>query len=601
MHRRLLSSVAPSVRARLWFLVAIVAVPAALLSSWLIFDSYHNERRAMERHLLEAARAVSLQLDAELRERIATLRGLARSTPLERSDLIAFRARAQRLVPGLDEWVILADMSGRVLVDTRLSAEAKPLPILVTPEMKTALAAGRPFASDLIVSDREPRYFVFVAIPAATGDGRAGFLGVAMQPGALTAALLRNRIPNQEVLALMDRERTVMARSRGGDQFIGRKATTNVQEAVGRMTEGVIDSVTLDGHPSIAAFRVLENGWSVVVGGHKAELFEQAKQRLGVVLVVALLVGAGALGLALWVSRMTERVARHVLLDTQALARGERVDVRHTGIREADIVSRALSQTSRELAARQEALARARDEALAASRAKDEFLAALSHELRTPLNPVLLLASEAARDRSFPPEVRELLATIEKNVLQEARLIDDLLDLTRIGSGKLSLELQAIELEPIVCDAMENLRPLIGEKRLDVRLRLAAERAKVRGDGVRLHQIFNNVLGNAVKFTPEAGIVIVATRLDPAAGTVCVEISDSGIGMTADELARIFRKFAQGDHARNGRHSRFGGLGLGLAITRSLVEMHGGTIEAASAGPGKGSTFIIRLPIERTT
>jgi signal transduction histidine kinase len=191
-----------------------------------------------------------------------------------------------------------------------------------------------------------------------------------------------------------------------------------------------------------------------------------------------------------------------------------------------------------------------------------------------------------------------MFAGIEKNVMQEARLIDDLLDLTRIASGKLSLQLQTLEFDAAVNEAVDSLQSRAAEKKIELRRRLAAGDARVRGDGVRLHQVLANILGNAVKFTPERGIIMVTTRLNHAQNLASVEIADSGIGMTAEEVARIFERFAQGDHAREASRSRYGGLGLGLAIARSLAELHGGGIAATSAGVGRGSVFTIWLPLE---
>jgi signal transduction histidine kinase len=248
---------------------------------------------------------------------------------------------------------------------------------------------------------------------------------------------------------------------------------------------------------------------------------------------------------------------------------------------------------------RQAALLQARDDALGASRAKDEFLAALSHELRTPLNPVLLLASDAAHDPEYPAAVRELFATIEKNVMQEVRLIDDLLDITRIVAGKISLRKELVCFDAAVREAVEVVGPSAVEKRLRVELALGAEGVMVLADSVRLQQVFTNLLGNAVKFTPEGGTLQVRTQVDRATRGVDLEIIDSGIGMTAQELLRVFERFAQGDHARSARHSRYGGLGLGLTISRSLVESHGGRIAAMSPGPGAGSTFRVWLPLSR--
>lgn len=244
-------------------------------------------------------------------------------------------------------------------------------------------------------------------------------------------------------------------------------------------------------------------------------------------------------------------------------------------------------------------LKRARDEAVAASRAKDDFLAALSHELRTPLNPVLLLASDAAEDTDLPPAVREKFEAIRKNVNLEARLIDDLLDLTRIARGKLRLEQRPCEVQTTLRDAIENVRPELEGKHQELVVDADPIAGVVWGDAVRLQQVFWNVLKNAVKFTPEHGrIEVTVRRAEPE--RILVSVKDSGVGMTPEEIKRAFLAFSQGDHATPGIGShRFGGLGLGLAITKTLVEMHGGQIRAQSEGHDRGATFEVELPLAR--
>ncbi|HWA08908.1 MAG TPA: PAS domain S-box protein [Opitutaceae bacterium] len=244
-------------------------------------------------------------------------------------------------------------------------------------------------------------------------------------------------------------------------------------------------------------------------------------------------------------------------------------------------------------------LKRARDEALAASQAKDEFLAALSHELRTPLNPVLLLASNAASSPDLPPSVRADFNVIHKNVALEARLIDDLLDLTRITHGKLKLDQHRCDLHVVLRDAIANVQADLTEKKLELSLGFKAKECIVLGDSVRLQQVFWNILKNAVKFTPEGGRIAIETQ-SSREGIVTAKIADTGIGMTPAEIDRVFMAFTQGDHAIGGSAShRFGGLGLGLAITKMLVEMHGGQVRAASTGRDQGSTFTIELPLCR--
>ena len=262
----------------------------------------------------------------------------------------------------------------------------------------------------------------------------------------------------------------------------------------------------------------------------------------------------------------------------------------------------ALLDSNNELEARvrerTDELAFARDRALAASRAKDDFLATLSHELRTPLSPVLLLASEGAANAELSPEVRADFATIAENVALEARLIDDLLDVTRIVRGKLSLDLRPVDLHAALQAAVAMVQAELREKNVSLTLQLEAGSQPMLGDDVRLKQIFWNIIKNAVKFTPHGGAIVVETRAEPDGSRLSIRFTDTGLGMTAGEIARAFDAFSQGDHASPGAPRVFGGLGLGLAISRQLVELHAGSITAASAGRNQGTTFRIELPLQ---
>ena len=273
----------------------------------------------------------------------------------------------------------------------------------------------------------------------------------------------------------------------------------------------------------------------------------------------------------------------HVVYEPERSAQGEVIGV----------VAVISDVTSRKQA--EQELERARDEALAASRAKDDFLAALSHELRTPLNPVLLLASDAAQNPAFPPEVRADFEVILKNTMLEARLIDDLLDITRITHGKLAIDRRPVNVHRLLEEAVTTIRSEIAEKHIQLVLALDANEHEIIGDAVRLQQIFWNVLKNAVKFSERDGRIRVQTAR--RSGGLRVTIQDNGLGMTRAELERVFTPFVQGEHANETGRPKFGGLGLGLAITRTLVEMHGGTIRGESAGRGEGTAFVIDLPL----
>jgi signal transduction histidine kinase len=248
----------------------------------------------------------------------------------------------------------------------------------------------------------------------------------------------------------------------------------------------------------------------------------------------------------------------------------------------------------RDLLAREQA---ARAQAEAANKAKDHFLATLSHELRTPLNPVLMTVSAMQTDPSLPPRFQEDVDLVRRNVELESKLIDDLLDLTRIARGKLELNPEAVDLHAVLEHAMETCcEEDARRKRLKISSDLAATRRFVWGDSARLSQVFWNLLKNAVKFTPEGGSVGLRSWDDADGHTIVVEVTDTGIGIEPDAAARIFDAFEQ---ESRGITRRFGGLGLGLAICKALVDLHGGTIAVTSEGKGRGAAFTVRLATVR--
>lgn len=247
----------------------------------------------------------------------------------------------------------------------------------------------------------------------------------------------------------------------------------------------------------------------------------------------------------------------------------------------------------------EQALMQAKTAAESANRSKDDFLAALSHELRTPLNPVLLIASDAATNMELPAETRAHFDMIRRNVELEARLIDDLLDLTRITRGKLSLDKRPLDVRAVLHDTIAIVQADVDKKKIALIFNVGTDEHTISGDAVRLQQIFWNVLKNAVKFTPGGGRVVVEICQRPESGNVAVTITDTGIGLTPDEIENIFNAFAQGDHAGTNSSHRFGGLGLGLTISKMLVELHSGAIRATSLGRDQGATFTMEFPAHK--
>ena len=284
-----------------------------------------------------------------------------------------------------------------------------------------------------------------------------------------------------------------------------------------------------------------------------------------------------------------EGIIRQVHLRTSPMLSPQGELIGHVGTVE-DMTDRKQAEEARTQFIREQA---ARQEAEAANRMKDEFLATLSHELRTPLNSVLGWA-RLLRTRSFDEATTaRALETIERNAKSQAQLIEDILDVSRIIRGKLHLNLRPINLLPVIEAAIDAVRPMAEAKSIQLEQVLDPSVGRITGDQDRLQQIVWNLLTNAIKFTPEGGKVEV--RSFRTGGKIQIQVSDTGIGISSDFLPYVFDRFRQADSTTTRAQ---GGLGLGLAIVRNLVELHGGKVFADSAGEGQGSTFTVELPLQ---
>jgi PAS domain S-box-containing protein len=253
-------------------------------------------------------------------------------------------------------------------------------------------------------------------------------------------------------------------------------------------------------------------------------------------------------------------------------------------------VARDISERKRA----EEKLHEAKISAERANQAKDDFMAVLSHELRTPLTPALAAASYLAEHEDLPPQLREEVTAIRRNVQFEARLIDDLLDLTRITRGKLQLHPEAVDAHRLVQNALTIVHEDIARKGLDVATDLGATEHHVWADPIRIQQVFWNLLNNAVKFTPKGGQIRIRTW--NVEGRLAFEITDTGVGIEPEHQTRIFNAFEQGEASII---RQFGGLGLGLAISQTLLKLHGGTVNVQSDGKNCGARFTVTLDLLR--
>lgn len=264
-------------------------------------------------------------------------------------------------------------------------------------------------------------------------------------------------------------------------------------------------------------------------------------------------------------------------------------------IRYAIVQSRAAAELERKVQERTDALARANEALREADRRKDEFLALLAHELRNPLTPILNALEILRLANDTGDTVRRQRERMERQVAQLKRLVEDLLDVSRLTTGKLRLTTEPLVAQEVVETAIDMSRSQLEAAKLELVVNVPAEPVVLHGDRVRLTQVFCNVLNNAAKFTDPGGQVTVTVV--PHAGRVTVTIRDTGVGIPTSVLPNLFALFTQVDRTLNRTQV---GLGIGLALVRRLVEMHGGTVAAHSDGPGTGATFTVHLPIARS-
>lgn len=254
--------------------------------------------------------------------------------------------------------------------------------------------------------------------------------------------------------------------------------------------------------------------------------------------------------------------------------------------------ARQAEEALRDALTREQAL---RGAAEAANRAKDEFLATLSHELRSPLGAILTWVSLMRAGRLDPAHSQRAIEAIERNTRLQMRMIEDLLDVSRIVSGKMELDIGLVDLGTVLEAALESVRPAAAAKGITIESSVDPALGPVSGDALRLQQVIGNLLSNSIKFTPRSGKL--QLRLRSEDGQAELQVSDTGQGIDAATLPHVFERFRQQDSTSTRAE---GGLGLGLAIVRHFVELHNGTVQAKSPGPGQGATFIVRLPLVKS-
>jgi signal transduction histidine kinase len=597
---RPVSRISVPLRTALTLAVIVTTVSFGAFAAWVLVSMWERQRTVVERQNLEFARAVSVAIDQTVEKAVTALSVLASLDALDDDDLREFRELARRRVPRQEGWhaVLLASPSAQVLFNTAAHFVDAPSQ-LPSDWARAVIASGKPEVSNLAADPGVPGHFFIVAVPVVRQGSLRYVLAAKLRREVLSDVLHQQHVPPNGVVTLLDRNVRVMARTRGEQEFVGGPPSPGFQNAVARMHEGSWRETLLEGmHAYASLSRSSVTGWTVGVGVPTEEIDGPIRRDLRFL---------GSLGIALLAlgclaSMMFARSIVPALTDASgaasALARGDAM-VEHpsriaeiqdlfAGLRRAEQI---LATRERERDAALRAEQEAREEAERANRVKDEFLMTVSHELRTPLTAITGWARMLHNGDVRPEQRARAVETIDRNARSLMVLVDDLIDVARFASGKLRLDIRPVDIVSVVEAVIASVQPAAAAKRIDLRTSYDPDAGAALVDEGRLQQIVWNLVMNAVKFTPAGGHVDVSVWRRSSA--IEFVVSDSGPGISAELMPFVFDPFRQG----NAGTSRDGGLGLGLAIVRHLVEAHGGMVHATNNASGAGATLIVSLPV----
>jgi signal transduction histidine kinase/ActR/RegA family two-component response regulator len=579
-------------RMRLLLLSASGLLPLVMVLAWGLNYLLEERRATAEVSVLELSRALSTAVDAELRSVMTLLKHMSTSDELESANLHDFHQTAMRTAEELGwSYIALSDSEGRVLLRSNEAfGKTSPAPI-ESDSLARAIETRQPVVSRVIEWPSAPSTAFTIRVPVMRGGQLIYVLSATLPTDKILAVLKLQDVPSGSVTGVFDQSSRRIARMPASTASASRPSPS-LQALLDRGHDhGVGRTYTLEGVESHTGYtRVPSSGWVVAVGS-SMEATNVALRALLQAVAVGL---AASLALAVvltWV--LSRRVLEPIeaLKDgAAALGRGAPVHLPPLDIVELDDVAIALTAAAadRDRAAAQigEALRTAEE----ANRSKDQFLAMLGHELRNPLAPIATAVQlMALKGDDKTAQERRI---IERQLFHVTRLVDDLLDVSRITSGRLAIRREPVALAQVLTQVVDAIQQSVYQHTLTLELAPGTEDAWVAGDEVRLVQVFNNLLVNAIKFTPAGGAIRVRGSIQ--GDDVRVVVQDSGMGITQTELVRVFDLFYQAPQSSD--RSR-GGLGLGLAIVKSLVEMHGGSVSAASDGPGHGTCVTVVLPL----
>ncbi len=578
-------------RTRLFQLVASTVVPLVILAIVLGGLLATREQETFRDGALARIRAFMTAVDAELGGHIRAVEALAASRSLE-DDLLVFYRDAERVMRSQPNWqnVVLTLPDGRQVLNLARPFGAEPALTTEMDSIRNVVRTGKPAVGNVFFGESTRQYGVPVRVPVFDAGSHLKYVLTAVIDVQAFADLVREQdLPPDWVGALID----------ATGHFIDRVpvlpheavASEDFLRAVQGSREGWFRGLTLEKVDSYTAFKISDiSDWSVGIAIPAAVVNAGVRNAAWIIMLGTLLSVAIALAFAFFVGRRIAQPISRLAASARALGDGQRpASGADVGIDELGEVAKALDETAEAIRERHELLRREQAALREADRAKDAFLAMLGHELRNPLGAITTAAQVSSIAEPGGELATQSQATIERQARHMTRLIEDLLDVSRVTMGKVTLKKEHFDLARLarrVIRTWERSDPMRSG-----RVELAAAEVWINADRVRIEQVLSNLLDNAAKFSPFNSRLQVIIR--PDGDEALMEVTDPGEGIAPDQLEQVFGLFIQGS---SGTARLRGGMGVGLALVKRLVEMHGGTIKAASPGLGHGATFSVRLP-----
>lgn len=596
------------IRTYLVLMAIAILLPTAIFSAAALQQLRNGERDAALRGLHETARAMALTLDRELTRSTTMLEHLGRSASLETGDLRKFYQEAAQLQKSPRSWIVMVDANGQQLINTaRPFTETLYHSTGTTTDLaRQVIATQQPIASNLLRGNVTKKLVTVLHVPVPAHGGTRYVLMQAFSVDFFDQAIERQHAPYDWLIRIIGRDGRIIAQSASDSASpqVDQPAKAELTAQARTKDEGILRYAAADGSQTYDAFvHSTLSGWTVAVAAPADSLEATGGHAIAIASVGLLLTVVMALIAVVALGRQLVRAISNAADAAATLGEGDLPQLGHSHVLEINQLQAALTQASTLLTHAQTARAQAeaeretllKNENLARHLAedentsKDQFLAMLGHELRNPLAAINGACALSERQGDTPAATALALPLIRRQSWHLARLVDDLLDVTRMMSGKIGLKLEPINLAKKASRCLESLRA--SGRTEGYALSLSTEPVWVLADPTRLAQTISNLLVNALKFTLPGGSL--ALSVSASDSEAVFSVTDSGIGMAPELLAHVFDLFVQGDASLDRAQ---GGMGIGLALVRELVTLHGGTVQAQSAGVGLGSTFTIRLP-----